>query len=231
MSVLPYKLLLFDADETLFDFKKALTVSLAKSLEFYGVECNQKIIQTYDDINEKYWRLYESGKITKEQLQVGRFKDFFKEIKINCNPKDFDDLYVKNLAMCPYLLCGAEELCSKLSKRYKMAIITNGIAVVQKKRIERSSINGYFEHVFISENAGYQKPDNKFFDYALDFYSDIKRENILIIGDSLTADIKGGNNAGIDTCWFNRGGEKADGDFKIDYEASSYEELKKLLLD
>lgn len=231
MSVLPYKLLLFDADETLFDFKKALAVSLSKSLELYGLECNQGTIQTYDDINEKYWRLYESGKVTGEQLQVERFKDLFKELNFDCDPKGFAGKYLENLALCHYLLEGAEEFCAELSKHYKMAVVTNCIASMQRQRIEQSLICGYFEYIFISFEVGYRKPDARFFDYALNFYPDIKRENVLIIGDSLTADIKGGNNAGIATCWINRSGSKASSDYKIDYEASNYEELKKLLLD
>lgn len=230
MSVLPYKLLLFDADETLFDFKKALCVSLSKALESFGLECDNKTIETYDEINEKYWRLYEHGKITREQLRIDRCEEFFKTIGVDCDPKKFDDRYLENLGRCPYLLNGADKLCAELSKRYKMAIVTNGIAEMQKKRIKYSPIKEYFEHVFISEEAGFQKPDKRFFDYALCFYPDFKREEILIIGDSLTADIKGGNNAGIATCWLNRSGKKAYGYYKIDYEARSYEELKKLLL-
>lgn len=230
MSVLPYKLLLFDADETLFDFKKALADSLSKSLESFGLPCNEETVKTYDDINEKYWRLYEHGKITREQLRKGRCKEFFKAINACCDQKKFDDIYLENLGYCPFLFDGAEKLCNALSKRYKLAIVTNGIASMQKKRIKRSSVNVFFEHIFISEDAGYQKPDARFFDYALSFYPDLKREEILIIGDSLTADIKGGSNAGIATCWLNRDGKTADGEYKIDYEVRSYDELERLLL-
>lgn len=225
-----YKLLLFDADETLFDFNKAMRVSLSRCLEHYGVECSAEMLDTFDKINIKYWNMYESGKISRPKMQKSRFEEFLSQFNIDCDPEEFDALYIDNLAFCPFLYDGVEELCRELSGRYRMSIVTNGIAYMQRKRIESSSIRKYFEHIIISDDAGYPKPEKGFFDYVFRIYSDIPRRAALVIGDSLVADIKGGIDAGTATCWVNPGGTCSDGTIKPDYEIRNINELRTLLL-
>lgn len=223
-------MLLFDADETLFDFNRSMRVALAKSLEKFDYPCGETEINKYEKINQGYWRRFENGEVTKEQVRAGRFRDFLALIGLSCDANKFDLLYLNNLAVFPYLIDGAEGLVAALSGRYRMSIITNGISFLQRKRIESSPICGYFEHVFISEELNTKKPDKEFFDKVFSVYKDMPRKKALVIGDSLSSDIKGGNNAGIDACWLNRNGIKPDNSIRIDYEVHSLPELKKLLL-
>lgn len=223
-------MLLFDADETLFDFNRSMRAALAKSLKKFDYPFDETEINKYEKINQGYWRRFENGEVTKEQVRTGRFRDFLALIGLFCDAREFDLLYLNNLAVFPYLIDGAEELVAAFSGRYRMSIITNGISFLQRKRIESSPICKYFEHVFISEELNTKKPDKEFFDKVFSVYKDMPREKALVIGDSLSSDIKGGNNAGIDVCWLNRNGIKPDNSVRIDYEVHSLQELKKLLL-
>ena len=225
-----YELLLFDADETLLDFHKAMCEALSLSLARYGTACTDEMINTYDKINKDYWRRYEGGEISRAHMQMGRFEDFLATIGIDCPPREFDRAYLDNLSACPFLLEGAEPLCEELSEHYRMAIVTNGISSMQRKRVEASKIAKYFENVLISGDTEYKKPEKGFFDYVFSFYGDVPREKVLIIGDTLAADIKGGNNAGIDTCWLNRAGEPQNPSIHADYEVHSFADIRNLLI-
>lgn len=225
-----FELLLFDADETLFDFNKAMRVSICRCLNHYGIRCSENMLKTYDKINIKYWYLYENGAISRPQMQKSRFVEFLSQYNLDCDPGEFDRLYIENLAYCPFLYDGVESLCEDLSKHYRMSIVTNGIAYMQRKRIKSSTIEKHFEHIIISDDAGAPKPEKGFFDYVFSIYGDVPRTNALIIGDSLAADMKGGSIAGISTCWFNPGKLKNDLNIKINYEVQSIEQLRKLLL-
>lgn len=225
-----YELLLFDADETLFDFHKAMCESLSKTLAQCGVKCSDKMIETYDEINNEYWHRYENGEITRPQMQKGRFDDFLARFNINYQSEKIDKIYLEKLAGCPYLYDGAKELCEDLSHKYRMAIVTNGISSMQRKRMESSDVAKYFEYLFISGDTGYKKPEKGFFDYVFSFYSDVPHEKFIIIGDSIGSDIKGGSDAGIATCWLNRRGAPCDASVRIDYEVHSLAEIRSLFL-
>lgn len=225
-----YELLLFDADETLFDFHRAMRTALSRALQQFGIVSGDEIINIYDKINKDCWRRFEKGELTREALQKERFVVFLSKIGADILPEKFNEAYLDNLSRCPFLLDGAKELCKDLSQYYRLAIITNGIPSMQRRRIAGSEIAQYFEYVLISGDTEYKKPDKEFFDYVFSFYKGLERDKALIIGDSLSADIKGGNNAGVDTCWLNRLGLPRDPEIHVDYEVSSLEEIRKLLI-
>lgn len=205
-----FGLLLFDADETLFDFTRSMRGALRAALTRFGLPCDAGTLGLYAAVNRAHWDRYERGEITKAELRHGRFAVFLAELRARtgaaapCGADELDSAYLEELARRPYLIEGARELCGELHGHYRMAIVTNGVSAMQRARIERSSIAGLFEHVFVSEELGAQKPEPAFFDAVFRAYPDLPRARALVIGDSLTADIAGGVRAGAATCWFRR---------------------------
>lgn len=197
-----YKALLVDLDNTLLDFNKAEDRALTNTLLQYGLKDTKEIKEEFKTINVKYWNLFEKGEITKEELLVRRFKDFFEKYIQNPNAKEINSYYLNQLAESGDLVEHAYEMLDEIKNTVKIYPVTNGVYNTQVKRLERSGLNKFFEKVFVSEKIGYQKPKKEFFDYV---FKNIpyKKEEVLLLGDSLTADIIGGIDYGIDTCWFN----------------------------
>ncbi len=209
-----YDFLLFDADGTLFDFNQneyeALRGAFADKNMNIGGDY-ERIYHAYHDINDALWKALERAEVTKEQLVRLRFERLFEQFDLGSVPDDFNECYLYHLAQGRALIEGAEEVCRALKERGKyMAIITNGMASVQSNRFENSGIIKYFDGLYISEVVGCPKPQRAFFDKVYAEIPAFDLSRALIIGDSLTSDIKGGNNASTDTCWFNpQGAENA----------------------
>ena len=220
-----YKILLFDADHTLFDFKKCEYHALREALEELSLPNDDRYIDGYSEINEKMWKALERGEITKERLALKRFEVFAEEFSLTCNAYELAELYKERLSQQTYLFDGVEELLARLYGAFRMFIITNGIKSVQEGRMSRSQISKYFEKIFISEVIGYEKPSKSFFDAVKKQIPDFDIRGSLVIGDSLTSDIKGGINAGIDTCWYNPDGKEAPSDMPITYTVKNLSEL------
>lgn len=199
-----YDIYLFDADETLFDYNKAEENALIETFSQNNLSYSEDIRSKYRDINNELWLAFERQEIGKDELQVERFFRLFHEIEVECDPSSFNGKYHIELGKGNYLIDGAYEICRALyEENKKMYIVTNGTSAVQKTRIANSKIKDFISDLFVSEDIGYQKPNKKYFDYVLSQIEKIDIRKILIIGDSLTSDIQGGYNAGIDTCWFN----------------------------
>lgn len=227
-----YELLLFDIDGTLLDFEKSEKVAMKKTLTNFSLQNDLEVINSYAKINESYWKMLEKGEITKEQLIIQRHKTLFNKYGFVEDIKKFNDYYEGCLKKESHLLEGALEILSYLNSKhsFKMAIITNGLYITQVNRIKLANLNEYFNHVYISEKIGYNKPQKEIFEYIFDDIGEgIKKENTLIIGDSLTSDIKGGNNFGIDTCWINPKKIINDIDVKIDYEIQNLNQLRQII--
>ena len=218
-----YKTLLFDADMTLLDFKAAEYDGIIETMRSYGLEIDDEIIKIYSAANDAQWKLFEQGVFSKAELVVNRFKVFFEKMGYPFDPAEANSRYVANLANGHKLMPDALEVCKTLSKTHKLYIITNGVATTQAKRFAECGLKPYFEKCFVSEAIGVPKPHKEFFDYVEENIEGFDKTQALVIGDSLTSDIQGGINAGIDTCWFNPKGEKTDLD--ITYEIKSLKEL------
>ncbi|MDO5403825.1 MAG: YjjG family noncanonical pyrimidine nucleotidase [Eubacteriales bacterium] len=219
---------LFDLDETILDFKKAEAIALGKALEALEVEPTKERIELYSRINESFWKMLEQGKITRNQVLIGRFEKLFHEIGVECNAVKAREIYEKHLGTGHYFMPDALEVLQELSKKYRLYLVSNGTASVQAGRIESAGIAPLFQEMFISENIGYNKPSVEFFDYCFKRIPDFSREAAIIVGDSLTSDIRGGNNAGIKTCWFNPYGKQRTDDVNIDFEITKLTQLLKL---
>lgn len=198
-----YKFLLFDLDDTIFDFQEAENTALTAMFASLKIELTSNLRQQYHLYNQSLWEQYERGQITKAELFQVRFDTFFKKMNLPDPGINLDKLYRGKLADQHQLLPRAEPLLAQLAKNYRLYAVTNGITNTQLKRMAEARIDRYFDNVFISEQIGHQKPKKLFFDYVFAHIPNFQRQQALIIGDSLSADILGGVNAGVDTLWFN----------------------------
>ena len=224
-----YEILLFDADHTLFDFNKSEYFALKGALDFYSLPSTDDVIERYSVINVKYWKMLERGEIDKQSLMLARFVEFAREYGFEDRAEALSDLYMKNLASESHLFEGALELVEQLSKKYRLFIITNGVKSTQDGRFGISPITKYFEKIFISELIGAEKPSKAFFDAVEAGIDGYCREKALVIGDSLSSDIKGAINAGIDCIWFNPSMKDAPQDWNITYTVKSFDEILQIL--
>lgn len=224
-----YKTILFDADGTLFDFDRAETFAFQSALQENSLPCNEKILTKYKRINDSLWALLEQGKTTQAEIKIKRFELLHEKFSFGGNPGDTADSFIKFLSRGVFYLDGAVDILKYLHDKYTLYLVTNGITKVQKSRYALSELHKYFKAMFISEEIGISKPDVEYFNVVFDKISLENKEGTLIIGDSLTSDIRGGNNARIDTCWYNPSGKPNDKGVVCTYEISHLSELKNLL--
>lgn len=224
-----YSFLLFDADHTLFDFNKSEYLALKSALEQLGCPSTDAHIERYSDINVKYWKMLERGEIDKISLKLARFVEFGKEFGFEDKAEALSDLYMENLAHESHLFDGALELVEKLSESYRLFIITNGVKSTQDGRFSVSPITKYFEKIFISEVVGAEKPSVEFFDAVANGIEGFERERALVIGDSLSSDIKGAINSKIDCIWYNPMEKSAPDGWNITYTVRNFYEILDIL--
>lgn len=201
-----YTTLLFDADRTLFDFNLAEYNAVKKLCEYVGIKFSDEVHAVYSRINDTLWKQFEKKEVTREFLQTARFERFLNEMGKSGNPALLNGVYLDFLAQGNYLLPDAYDVCRELCRKYgseNMAIVTNGLVRAQTKRFNESDIAPFFSNIFISEQIGCQKPDKRYFDFVLSSLNITDKSKVLVIGDSLSSDILGAQNAGLDSCWFN----------------------------
>lgn len=220
---------LFDLDDTLFDFHKAEKIALTKTLVHFGIDPTEETLALYSAINAAHWKRLELGEISREEVKVGRYRELFKTIGVECDPVKATAYYESMLAIGHYFMPGAPELLEELYGKYRLYIVSNGTAKVQEGRIGSSGIAKYMDGIFISQLLGANKPDKQFFDICFAEIPDFSLSETVIIGDSLSSDIKGGINAGITTVWFNPKGIENDNDIKPDYTIKELSEVPGLL--
>ena len=223
------KFLFFDLDDTLLDFHKAEAWALRQALRRSGIEPTDAIVARYSEINQSQWELLEEKKLTREQVLIRRFQLLFQELGVHASCEETQHCYENMLAKGHDFMPGAPELLGLLKDRYQLYLVSNGTAMVQDCRLRDSGIEKYFQGIFISERIGVDKPQKEFFDRSFATIPNFDPSQAMIIGDSLTSDIRGGNNAGIRTCWYNPKHNPRRADIHVDYEISDLMELPKLL--
>ncbi len=224
-----YTTILFDADGTLFDFLRAEDEALRETLRIYNIEPDDEKVSVYSAINDSLWKALERGEIEKNVLRYRRFEMFCEKYNFVCDYKKIAETYTSRLATKGCLIDGARELCDSLSGKVKMYIVTNGIDFVQKGRMAVSGMDKYFEEVFISESIGYEKPDVRYFEFVEKGIPNFSKRDALIVGDSLTSDIKGGIAFGIDTCWYNPNKKSTPENMEITYIADSFDNIYSII--
>jgi 2-haloacid dehalogenase len=224
-----YKTLLLDADGTLFDFDECEREALRLTFEKYGYPLNEEIKELYAGINKALWKRYEQGEIDRHTVIYTRFGALFEKIGIEDDGITFEDDYQELLGMQHFIIEGAMEVLEYLYHKYDLYIVTNGVTATQYRRLKESRVDRYVKKIFVSEETGYQKPWKEYFDYCFERIKNLELQKTLIIGDSLSSDILGGNNAGIDTCWYNPASLENKTEARVDYEIRDLKELYELL--
>lgn len=221
------KIILWDIDATLLDFLKSENMALKKAFAHFGLgECTDSTVAEYSAINQSYWNRLETGELTKEQVLVGRFEEFLNVKGFgNVDANEFCEFYESSLPDCVEFIGNAEETIKALSNSYYQYAVTNGAKNVQTKKLAVSGIDGIFNGAFISDDVGYAKPSKEFFSFVLENIPKVSDDEILIVGDSLTSDIKGGNNMGFKTCWFNPHNLPLSDGYSVDYQIDNIDSI------
>lgn len=230
-----FKVLLWDIDGTLLNFTKAEKTAIKNSFKKFNLgNINDEMINSYSKINNFYWKKLEENKCTKNEVFVNRFIDFFKLYNVPIDDRfsfiEFNDCYQFFLANTIEFNDDSLKIIKKLKDiGYKQYAITNGTKKVQERKLKLSGIQEILDGIFISDSIGYEKPDINFFHYVLKKIDNYKKSEILIIGDSLSSDIKGANNIGIQSCWYNKNNELNNLNIKSDYKICSLKDIFKIL--
>ena len=225
-----YSIALFDADNTLLDFTRAEHDALCACLAARGLPTDAATVSVYSSINDGHWKRLERGETTRTRLKVERFADFFAAVGYEGDPAAMAHDYESTLGKQTHLLGGALELIQELYGKCRLYIITNGLTAVQKSRFGSTPLAPYFEQSFISEEMGCAKPEKRFFDLVAAAIPDFDPIEAIVIGDSLSSDILGGVNAGLDTCWFNPSCKPAPADMPITYTVSCHSDIIPIIL-
>lgn len=220
---------LLDLDNTILDFDKAEKTALGRAFTALGVAYDEALLKRYNAINIQHWEMLEDGLLTRDQVLVKRFEALYREYGIEADADRSQALYEHLLSEGHWFLPGAEELLETLAGEYRLFLCSNGSAQVQEGRIASAGIAPYFERIFVSEHMGANKPEKRYFDLCFAEIPGFDRERTIMLGDSLTSDIRGGINAGVKTCWFNPRGKENPGPIVPDYEIRTLGEFPALL--
>ena len=202
---------------------------MSKTIRDFGMEPTEEILELYHKINRWHWEQLELGKLTRAEVLVNRFGVLFEKLGREVNAVACAHSYESNLSIGHYFLPGAEAAVKALSKKYRLFLASNGTAKVQEGRMTSAKLYPYFEQVFISEEIGFNKPAKAYFDACFARIPDFEKGKAMMVGDSLTSDIRGGNNAGLLTCWINPGHAPRNPEIHVDYEIEALSQLEALL--
>ena len=222
-----YPYLLFDADDTLFDFPKASARAFTLMCQTHGIPDTPEVRQLYHDINRELWDAFDRGEVSKEYVTLERYVRLLRALGLeDRDPAQCNEDYLSALGEGVYPLPHAGDVCRELVHRgHKLYILTNAVASVQRSRLRGSVFADLITAAFISEDAGASKPDRAYYEYVFDRVPELTAENALVIGDSLATDIRGANNAGLPCCWFNPKRQTPPQGLRIDYIVTDLRQL------
>lgn len=218
-----------DADDTVLDFHASEAVAIRKAFELMGIEATNALVSRYSEINKLMWQKLELGEISRQQVLEMRFEQLFREIGFEFSPFEAQLIYENQLAQSAFYMKDAEKVLDILKKKYRLFVASNGLAKVQDGRFAIVGLAQYFEDVFISQRIGYNKPAKEFFDGCFEKIPMFSRDKCIMVGDSLSADIKGAINAGIKSCWFYPCDEDERNGIRANYHIRALMELPTLL--
>ena len=224
-----YPWLWFDADGTLFDYNRAEANALRQTFHSLSLPYEEGYLEVYQRINSRLWQALEKQEITPAILRFRRFELLLEAVQLSGSSEQMSSAYIEQLAICSELMDGAYDVLNTLHKKCYFAIVTNGLQAVQRSRLAHSAIRDFISEIIISEEIGVAKPNPAFFEIAASRTDHPAKTDVLIIGDSLTSDMQGGLNYGIDTCWYNPVGDTRPHNFPITYEIQHLSELLNLI--
>ncbi len=223
------KILFIDLDNTLIDFNECARHSIINAFKELGFDYSPVVFDTFIEENVKIWKRLERGEITKPELRANRWNIILARLGIDFDGTILEEMFENGVAQGAYAVEGAYELLDYLQDKYEMYIVSNGFRFVQESRLKIGNFNKYFKDIFVSEDIGIPKPAKEFFDYCFESLGNPDKKDIMLIGDSLTADIKGGCDYGIDTIWFNKNGEENFFPVKPTYTVNKLSDIKNIL--
>lgn len=225
--------ILWDVDNTLLDFNYSCKGALRQGFQAMGQELTEEMIARYFVINDKYWKMFECGEISKDEVLYKRFEEFFGEygllglpgVSVDAFRKEFQ----RSLGNIYSYLDDSLSICKALQTKFKQYIVTNGVSSTQRSKLGLSGFAEVMNGLFISEEIGAPKPTKEYFEYCLEHIEEKDRERILLVGDSLTSDIKGANTAGIKACWYNPKEQALPECYRVDYEITDLHQIFEVL--
>lgn len=222
-----YKYLLWDIDGTVLDFSASEAYAIRLLFKKYNIgECSDEMLKLYSEINSEYWNMLEKNERTKEEILVGRFEKFFEIIGVDISiAEKFNEEYQVTLGDHIEFIDKAKKTLLSQKGKYTLVAVTNGTKVAQEKKLRISGLDKIFDEIFISEDVGAEKPNKEYFDYVLKKLGVIDKNEVLLIGDRLTSDVKGGFIAGLDTCWFNPKHSENTLNIPVKYEIDDFDKL------
>mgnify|MGYP001814421581 FL=1 len=220
-----YPTLLFDLDHTLLDSDESERLAYEHTMATIGLAEPGTYVDRYVAINRSMWSAVEAGEMQPSEVRHRRFERFTAELDIDADPHEMAETFVWGLGNFGDLYDGAREVLDTLAGTTRLAMVTNGLSDVQRARIERLDLGGYFDTVIISSEVGVTKPRPEIFDLAFDGLGSPDRSTALMVGDSLTSDIAGADNSGIDACWYNRHGVPRPAGTEVAHEIDDLGEL------
>ena len=221
-----YKHLIFDLDDTLLDFKTAEASAIKQVMAEFGIDPNDENVELYSGINLSFWKRFEKGEIEREKIFEGRFIEFAKALKISIDTRKMSQKYFEALSLGGQVFPYTVPLLEYLYKKYTLSAATNGALITQKRRIAASGIGGYFKGgIYISEEIGLQKPQKEYFEYILNALGNPPKNQVLVLGDSLSSDILGANNISVDCCFVNLRGQAVPQKINANFVVNSLEEI------
>lgn len=225
------KVILWDIDGTLLDFEAAERNALRQCFSSFQLgECTDAMIAKYSSINATYWKRLELGEISKRQVLLGRFQEFFHTEQIHCHDIEaFNQEYQIQLGNTICFIDHSDSLIQELQPLVRQYAVTNGAILAQERKLKKSGFNQLLDDVFISDHIGTEKPSKKFFDHVFLHIGQYDKNEIMIVGDSLTSDMKGGNHAGIKCCWYNPKNLENTTDVTVDYMIQNLYQVKEII--
>lgn len=225
------QVILWDVDGTLLDFYAAEQAAVRTLFRRFGLgECTGAMLQAYSAVNRAYWDRLERGEITKQQVLIGRFEEFFASLGLDPGiAPAFNEAYQLSLGDTIVYRDDSLHLVESLRGCVRQYVVSNGTVAAQTKKLRVSGLGPLMDGIFLSEQLGAEKPHAEFFRQVFEQIGPVERTKVLIVGDSLGSDIRGGNNAGISTCWYNPLHETAPENLRIDYEISDLRQVPALL--
>lgn len=223
------KIVLLDLDNTLIDFNECARHSIMNIFSELGFTYTEKVFETFICENVKIWKRLEKGEITKADLRANRWNIILGKLGINYDGTIIEEKFENGVAQGAYAVEGAYELLDYLYPKYELYIVSNGFRFVQESRLKIGDFRKYFKDIFLSEDIGIQKPAKEFFDYCFEKLGNPPKEDVILIGDSLSADIIGGLNYGIDSVWFNKNGDELPENIKPTYIVKRLKDIEKIL--
>lgn len=223
------KIILIDLDNTLIDFNECARHSIIDIFNKFNLPYSDNVFTTFITENVKIWKRLENSEITKAQLREDRWNIILGKLGIDFDGHIVEDLFEKGVAKSAYAVDGAYELLDYLYPKYDLYIVSNGFRFVQESRLKIGDFEKYFKEIFVSEDVGIPKPATEFFDYCFEKLGNPDKASVVLIGDSLSADIKGGVAYNIDTIWFNKNNDTLPDEIKPDYVVTRLQDINEIL--